>query len=649
MRRRFTNPVALSALASGMLTLWIAAGSARGQTASALFREGQPLPGAPDGHLVNSINNPATNHAGGYGALVNTSDGVITLSHAWGNSTGGVGTVIRTEGTFGIYTQSSYESFWGLGDDGEVAYSPTVSGGVVGSADSVWLDDVPVAVEGEAHPALAGQFWVFGSRPGVTADGIPYFVGGISDTSGGSSQNRGLFFGVDGGTVLLLGGQSLPNLPLALTMTTTNPGFSYRLSALGTHYIAPVQMVPPTATDSVMVIDGSGLLLDGSLVQEGMPIPAAVGGMPGENWANFDFMGIAESGDYFFSGDSSAATTADEFILKNGVMLYRDGTVLDGETLQGDMEAAYMNDDGDIAFIWDVQANTVEALYLNDDLLVKEGDLVDLDGDGTVEANSILVNFTGIASLAISDRGAGGAVDVYFVADIDVNGTPTASDDIEGFFRITATVAVPVEIASANPPLDNPYVGGQQAFRDVLDTGSTAMLTAGIGAAGTGDQGSISYSPISVTFTSAPLTIPDPGNVVVSCTDAAGNGDIDCPTVDSVSGSDAGPYSIVLSSAIPPGECTTISLAGVDNELQYQSQPGNVSLDALTNTQDLLNLVLALNNGAANMEANLARYNVNRSAGATPVNTQDLLRLIQLLNGALTTQVFNGATVAACP
>jgi hypothetical protein len=69
----------------------------------------------------------------------------------------------------------------------------------------------------------------------------------------------------------------------------------------------------------------------------------------------------------------------------------------------------------------------------------------------------------------------------------------------------------------------------------------------------------------------------------------------------------------------------------------------------VTNTQDLLALVQALNNAAANEPANAARYNVNRSTGADPVNTQDLLRLIQLLNGTLTTQPFNGATVAACP
>jgi len=98
-------------------------------------------------------------------------------------------------------------------------------------------------------------------------------------------------------------------------------------------------------------------------------------------------------------------------------------------------------------------------------------------------------------------------------------------------------------------------------------------------------------------------------------------------------------------------QCTTLTFAGTTagTKLQHQSQPGNVSMDAATNTQDLLALIMALNNGAANLPTNLARYNVNRSTGANPVNTQDLLRLIQLLNGTNTTQAFNGAGVADCP
>ncbi len=215
-------------------------------------------------------------------------------------------------------------------------------------------------------------------------------------------------------------------------------------------------------------------------------------------------------------------------------------------------------------------------------------------------------------------------------------------DDATHFVAIAPSETV---IVSADPPTDNPFVAGQQPYRDVLDTGTGAGLTAGIGGAGSPAQGAIAYSPIEVTFSGAPTPAPATANITIACTGGL------CPTVTGVSGSGAGPYNITLSGPIPPGHCTTLTFAGTapGTALQYQSQPGNVGMDALTNTQDLLALIQALNNGSANLPGNLARYNVNRSTGVNPVNTQDLLRLVQLLNGALTTQAFNGASVAACP
>jgi hypothetical protein len=215
-------------------------------------------------------------------------------------------------------------------------------------------------------------------------------------------------------------------------------------------------------------------------------------------------------------------------------------------------------------------------------------------------------------------------------------------DDAVHFVGVIAAV----NIASANPPTAaaNPYAPGL-AFRDVLHTGTTSALTAGIGGAGTQPQGGINYAPISVTFSGTPSPAPAPGNVSISCTGGI------CPSVTSVSGSGAGPYTIGLSGVIPPLQCTTLTFAGTSpgQKLQYQFLPGDVNLGGTSNTQDLLGLIQALNNGAANQPANLARYNINRSTGASPVNTQDLLRLVQLLNGVNTTQVFNGATVAPCP
>jgi hypothetical protein len=213
----------------------------------------------------------------------------------------------------------------------------------------------------------------------------------------------------------------------------------------------------------------------------------------------------------------------------------------------------------------------------------------------------------------------------------------------------TEAVSIVVAIESANPPLDNPYLDGLQPFPDVLQTGPGTLLTQGIGVTGTPDEGPHVYAPIQVTFSAAPSPEPTAVNVTVSCTDLAGNGQADCPTIASLTGSGAGPYMITLDPPPPPRECITFTFMGAER-LQYQVLPGDTNLDNSVNTQDLLFLVQELNNGTANQPTNWARFNIDRShLSDQPVNTQDLLRLVQLLNGTNATQAFNGATVAPCP
>ena len=402
------------------------------QVPSSLLNEGDPLPGAGAGQIVSSLNNTAVNNAGGYAMSLSSSDGGATLSSIWGHAAGGPGTVIRTEGTFGPLVQTSFESFYGLANNGSVGYSASGTGGPVGSFDSVWKDDTPIAVEGDPYPHAANTWWRFGSRPGITADSNPYFVGGLTFTQGGSTQNYGLFYG-DATMPVLLGGDIVPNIPDPLG-TSSTISFDYRYSALGTHYLAEVATTATSTANNAMVLSGSGLLLDGSLVIEASPVPPSVGGINGENWDNFDYCGVTESGQYFFSGDTDGDTAADEFILMNGAFVLREGDMLDGETLSGSIEGAYMNEDGDLAFIWDIQGGALEALYFNDQLLLTEGDPVDMTGDGLIDPGTSLSNFTGISSLTISDRDMNGRVNVYFTADIDTAGTSSTTDDIEGFY-----------------------------------------------------------------------------------------------------------------------------------------------------------------------------------------------------------------------
>ncbi len=236
--------------------------------------------------------------------------------------------------------------------------------------------------------------------------------------------------------------------------------------------------------------------------------------------------------------------------------------------------------------------------------------------------------------------GTGSTSQVEFMATggtnyiIRVGGFGTDPNAAQGEFTIFVGDAVsPVSVATSNPP---------DGHLDSLDTGTGPTVTAGIGGAGTVVQGGVQYATVSVTFDGPVSGDLQDADITVACTGGT------CPTASVMSGTGAGPYEIALSSVIPPLHCTTISFVGAKftagQQLQYRFSPGNVDLSAAANTQDLLNLILALNNGAA--AANPARYNVNRIGVA---NTQDLLRIIQLLNGVLTNQVYNQAAVAACP
>jgi hypothetical protein len=402
-------------------TLLLCAGALPAQTASGLLREGDLLTGAPAGHVVNSLNASNTNVNGGFVVGVNSSDGVTTLSHAWGSADGSAPTVLQTEGTYGPLVQTSFESFLGLANNGTVSYSASGTGGPVGSFDSVWLGATPVAVQGDPHPTLPGQWWVFASRPGVTGDGVPYFVGGISNSLGGSTQNRGLFYGL-ACTPLLLGGDVLPNLPEPLSPSNT-VSFDYRVSTLGTTYIAEVEMQGASVTsanDNAIVIGGSGLVLGGSLVQEGVLVPVSVGGDGLESWDNFDNAGIAESGAWFFTGDTDGAAATDEILVHNGLIRFREGDTIDGQIVTGAIEGAFMNESGAVAYVWDIDdgaGGSLEALFFEDTLLLVEGDEVDWDGDGNLDAGFVVTDLTGIAAVSV-----GADARVYFTVDVDING-----------------------------------------------------------------------------------------------------------------------------------------------------------------------------------------------------------------------------------
>jgi len=502
MRRNHTNrdvtegTRAAALIAGATLVVAGLAGPAAGQVASALLQEDAPVPGKP-GLTVGSISQAAVNGVGGYAFLMNSSGEKGTLSHVFGSVTGEAPAVLRTEGIFGDLEQTSFEGFFGFADNGDAGYSPSCTDLDTGETglDCAFIGDVAALVEGELIATIDGQFSTFNSRVGATRDGRPYWIGGYTDEKGGSTQNRALFLGTEL-TPLLQGGDAVGGVAEPIEVGGSLD-FDVRLSEMGTSYLLPVNLDATPGNDTIIVLGGDALTAGGSVVREGEPIPTSVGGMLGENWDNFDFMGITEAGDVFFTGDSDADSAVDEFVFQNGSIVLREGTVVDAPgggtvTIDGAIEGGYQNAGGDWAVIWDVEddgGTNVEALLVNGTLILTEGMAVDWDGDGVIDEDAIVDGFTGISTLALSDRDGDGVVRAYFTADVSVGG----ADELEGAFCLA------IDLDGA-PDCPEDLVGDDGAV-------TTEDLLALLAAWGTDGAGSDLAEPFDVVDTSDLLAL----------------------------------------------------------------------------------------------------------------------------------------------
>lgn len=470
------------------------------QVARALIREGDPLPSAPT-ETVSSIGNTSATEDGFFGVSLNSNGPAGALSHVWYGDRSG-GSIVRTEGTIGGLIQTGFESFFGVSSGFGIAYSPSsnqVGGGATG-LDGVWNDDTVIALEGQPIASLAGKEWRFASRPNITDSGLISWVGGINDQATGTNEGGGLFASVGGVEVNLVKTGDVIGTLLPLEGTAID--FDVRFSSGGTSWIGGVDTLAATTEDFALVIgdvaSGSVVPIDvnGGAWIEGEPMTAMQGGLATESWDNFDFFGITESGSWMVTGDTDGDPASDEFVAVDGVIRYREGDVLDGRTLTGSIEGADLAEDGRVAILWDVVMGTssLEALILDDHVLLVEGDLVDWDGDGFVDADATLVNFTGIASLTL-----GSDATIAFTADVDVAGV-----DREAFFLLE------YDCVTADVHALSTATGGTQNLS--LDAGpSNAGLLYLMLGSGSGTQPGFSFQGVAV-----PLNIDGHFNAVIN-------------------------------------------------------------------------------------------------------------------------------------
>ncbi len=354
-------------------------------------REGGQL----GGMTITSLNAPNTNGLGGVGFTFGVDNGAGGTTNGFASFTAALLQDIlffNTDVTSNVLTGAETTS--AFGNNGEFIFSPSVDG-----EDSVWGQNGLILRGDDEVPGNTGVFSSFNSRPSnMQPDGVAYWIGGVTDSAGGSTQGRALWR-YDGAnyTSILQTGDIIEGQAIG----TTGVGFDYDLSDDGANHIHD------------LLLDTGSTANDGALYVNGVIVAREGQSIGSENWDNFDAVSINTSGNYIFSGDTDGATGTDEFIAYNGVIAIREGDSVGGVTLGSSVNAASINNLNEAAFIWSLDGSGEGLFYAADAsnlgssaLLLQVGDGVDTDNDGIADATLLDFNASNVVGpgLQFSDN-----------------------------------------------------------------------------------------------------------------------------------------------------------------------------------------------------------------------------------------------------
>lgn len=273
---------------------------------------------------------------------------------------------------------SGAEAYMGIGNNMEFIYSPSFNGN-----DAVYTHNGLLAQENTQAPGFPnGINSTFHSRPRMAADGTSYWVSGFNDGMGGTASIGRIFYQADpSGTITPLLTEGT-NIQGQLIDDGSAIAFDYDFSDDNSNIINEVNFNTGTTLNDGALI----LKLNTIIAQEASPNGT------GDNWDNFDLMGINDNGDYVFSGDTDGDLGTDEFIAVNGNIVIREGDIIDGTTLTSSatVRGLHINNSGQVAHLWGISGGD-EILFLGDvsDLattstaILRTGDMIDTDGNGT--------------------------------------------------------------------------------------------------------------------------------------------------------------------------------------------------------------------------------------------------------------------------
>ncbi len=428
MTRRISS--ALAALAGGSIALSALAGA--NTPAEIVVAEGDAV---GDG-VVTSVNAPFTDSTGKVGLV-----GIIELPDestdrfVW-YDTGPV--FFGSDVVTNVLTGG--EGTMDVTDTGDFHYSPSVDGN-----DGSWSATGPVLVETDEAPGFPGQFISFASRPRVTPGGDFYVVSGVTDTKGGSTNNR-VFYRVNLGKntfdpVYVAGSTVIDGVPVS---TGSGVDFDYNFSDDGGFLINVLDLdTGNTDTDFVVVLNGQKVLQEGDDAGNG------------ETFDNIDQVDVNNAGDWIVTGDTDGDGNFDEYIALNGAIILRQGDLVDGVNLSGSVNAVSLNDDGVLAHIWG--SGDEERLYTTDtatnetSVILAVNDVIEVQTDGTTAYTVLDFNASGVIGpgLDFQEDGfihvevdlepVGGGEEFEAIIRLDLGGGgPLCPGDLNGDFVVNS-------------------------------------------------------------------------------------------------------------------------------------------------------------------------------------------------------------------
>ncbi|TWT40786.1 hypothetical protein [Botrimarina hoheduenensis] len=357
---------------------------------------------------------------------------------------------LRREATLSGLQQITLGSAAALDYAGNVAYSASIPNPGAGPSrlSSLWVNDTVQWTEGDAIPSgpLAGLFY---DSPGGlyrSPSGVTSWVSNYTTTALGTNTGTALMRGLATNDVLLRSGDTIAGLgTIGVHPSSSTVSGNIVWSALGTNYLTSVSIPnggvdnfgDPTFDDAP-VVNGSALtLLSGAILKENLTIPAIDGGLPGEFFKGFQGFDVNEAGEWAVGAfTDTGGAGQDDVLIVNGQIAYREGQIVDGVTLTGQIQGVGLNDRGDLAFAWN------DTLFINGLKIAGLGTPVDTDGDGLADAT---LGGTGLAlnRFEITNLTAAGGdnLPVVYVAGEAV-GVPGVPGTVDTFFRLKPATSI---------------------------------------------------------------------------------------------------------------------------------------------------------------------------------------------------------------